>query len=62
MRVGRSETFVNAAIALGVCLSYYILSSAAAWVKSPALRPDLLVWLPNVIVLAIAVKLLKKAD
>lgn len=62
MRVGRSETFVNAAIALGVCLSYYILSSAAAWVKSPALRPDLLVWLPNLIVLSLAVHFIRKTN
>jgi lipopolysaccharide export system permease protein len=62
MRVGRSETFVNAAIALGVCLSYYVLSSAAAWVKSPALRPDLLVWLPNLIVLSLAVHFIRKIN
>lgn len=62
MRVGRSETLVNAAIALGICLTYYILSSAANWVKSPALRPDLLVWIPNLIVLAIAVRLLRRHD
>ena len=36
VRVGRSETFVNAAIALAVALTYYILSSAAASVKNPA--------------------------
>ena len=58
MRVGRSETFVNAAIALGISLSYYILSSAAAWVKQPALRPDILVWIPNLIVIGIAVRLI----
>ena len=62
MRVGRSETFVNGAIALGICLSYYILSSAAGWVKSPALRPDLLVWLPNLIVLAIAIPLIRRNE
>jgi lipopolysaccharide export system permease protein len=62
MRVGRSETFVNAAIALGISLSYYILSSAAAWVKSPALRPDILVWIPNLIVLVIAIRLIKRIE
>lgn len=62
MRVGRSETFINAAIALGICLSYYVLSSAAVWVKSPALRPDILVWVPNIIVLAIAVHLIRKTN
>ena len=62
VRVGRSETFVNAAIALAVALSYYILSSAAAWVKNPALRPDLLIWLPNAVVLGVALTLLRRAS
>ena len=62
VRVGRSETFVNAAVALAVALSYYVLSSAAAWVKNPAYRPDLLVWLPNLIVVIVAVSLLRRAS
>lgn len=62
VRVGRAETFVNAAIALVVALSYYILSSAAAWVKNPAFRPDLLIWLPNLIVISAAVLLLRRAS
>ncbi len=62
VRVGRSETFVNAAVALAVALSYYLLSSAAAWVKNPVYRPDLLVWLPNLIVIIVAVALLRRAS
>ena len=62
VRVGRSETFVNAAVALVVALSYYVLSSAAAWVKNPVYRPDLLVWLPNLIVIIVAVALLRRAS
>jgi lipopolysaccharide export system permease protein len=62
VRVGRSETFVNAAVALVVALSYYVLSSAAAWVKNPVYRPDLLVWLPNLIVVIVAVVLLRRAS
>lgn len=62
VRVGRSETFVNAAIALAVALSYYVLSSAAGWVKNPVFRPDLLVWLPNIIVVTLAVALLRRAS
>jgi lipopolysaccharide export system permease protein len=62
VRVGRSETFVNAAIALIVALSYYVLSSAAGWVKNPAFRPDLLVWLPNILVVTVAVVLLRRAS
>ena len=62
VRVGRAETFVNASIALGVALSYYMLTSAAAYVKNPAWHPDLLVWIPNVVVVAIALVLLRRAS
>jgi lipopolysaccharide export system permease protein len=62
VRVGRSETFVNAAVALAVALSYYILSSAAAWVTNPALRPDLLIWIPNLVVVGVALVLLRRAS
>jgi len=62
VRVGRSETFVNAAIALGVALTYYLLTSMAAYVKDPDLRPDLLIWLPNVVVISLAWTLLRRAS
>ncbi len=61
VRVGRSETFVNAAIALAVALTYYLLTSMAAYVKDPDLRPDLLIWLPNVVVVGLAWTLLRRA-
>ncbi len=61
VRVGRSETFVNAAIALGIALTYYLLTSMAAYVKDPDLRPDLLIWLPNVVVVGLAWTLLRRA-
>jgi lipopolysaccharide export system permease protein len=62
VRVGRSETFVNAAVALGVALSYYLLTSMAAFVKDPGLRPDLLIWLPNLVVLVLSWFLLRRAS
>ena len=62
VRVGRSETFVNATIALGIALSYYLLTSMAAYVKDPDLRPDLLIWLPNVVVVVLAWTLLRRAS
>jgi lipopolysaccharide export LptBFGC system permease protein LptF len=34
----------------------------AAYVKNPSFRPDLLIWLPNVIVVAAAVGLLRRAS
>ena len=62
VRVGRSETFVNATVALGVALTYYLLTSLAAYVKDPDLRPDLLIWLPNVVVVGLAWFLLRRAS
>jgi lipopolysaccharide export system permease protein len=62
VRVGRSETFVNASVALGVALTYYLLTSMAAYVKDPALRPDVLIWLPNLVVLGLAWFLLRRAS
>jgi len=62
VRVGRSETFVNAAVALGVALSYYLLTSMAAYVKDPDLRPDLLIWVPNLLVVGLAWFLLRRVS
>lgn len=52
VRVGRAETFVNAALALGVALSYYMLSSMVAYVQDPSWYPEALAWAPNLLVLA----------
>ena len=60
VRVGRSETFVNAVVALMVALSYFLLTEMAKSEKNP--RPDLLVWLPNLIVIYGAVLLLRRAS
>ena len=62
VRVGRSETFVNAVVALIVALSYFLLTEMAKSVKDPSYRPDLLVWLPNLIVIGGAVLLLRRAS
>lgn len=62
VRVGRSETFVNAVVALIVALSYFLLTEMAKSVKDPSFRPDLLVWLPNLIVIGGAVLLLRRAS
>lgn len=59
--VGRSETNVNAGLALGVALSYYLMTSMASWVKVPALHPELLVLLPNFVVMGFALWLMRRA-
>lgn len=60
--VGRAETNVNAAMALGVALGYYLLTSMASWVKAPSLHPEALVMLPNLIVIAVACWLMARAS
>jgi len=46
VKVGRKETFVNATVGLGVALTYYLLTSAAGWVRDPDLLPEAVVCLP----------------
>ena len=62
VRVGRKETFVNAVVALGVALGFYVLSAMTAWAKSPAVHPEWLIWLPNALVLATALALFRRAS
>lgn len=62
VRVGRRETFVNAAVALGVALSFYVLSAMTAWAKAPEVYPEFLIWIPNLVVLIAAVLLLRRAS
>ncbi len=62
IRVSRSETFVNFGVALALALSYYLLTVVVSWIQNPALRPDLLVWLPNLLIQAVAIKLFLKAE
>lgn len=52
--VSRSEANVNAAMALGVALGYYLMTSMATWVKLPSWHPEALVIVPNLAVIALA--------
>lgn len=62
VRVGRQETFVNAALALGIALGFYVLSAMTAWAKSPSVHPEWLIWLPNAAVLVAALALFRRAS
>ncbi len=59
--VGRSETNVNAGLALGVALTYYLMTSMATWVKVPSMHPEALVMMPNVAVIGVACWLMRRA-
>ncbi|MDR0535522.1 MAG: LptF/LptG family permease [Puniceicoccales bacterium] len=62
IKTGRSETLVNVALALALALTFYMLNVAVSWIKNPALRPDILIWLPNFLFQAIGGMLLWRAS
>ena len=50
IKASRSETFANVAIALALAMSYYLMTVVISWLeKYPTLRPDVLIWVPNII-------------
>lgn len=63
IQVGRKETYANMGIALAVALIYYFLIVALSWLEEvPALRPDLLIWLPNILFQSIGFWLIHRAN
>ena len=56
IRVSRRETSANLGLALALVLSYYLLTVMVKWLdRHPEYRPDLLLWLPNLLFLALGV-------
>lgn len=63
MRVGRTETYANFALALVIAMAYYLALILIDWAeRSPELRPELLVWLPNLVTQAIGFWMLHRAQ
>ncbi|MFT4901052.1 MAG: lipopolysaccharide export system permease protein [Lentimonas sp.] len=63
IQVGRKETYANLGIALVIAMSYYFLMIIVSWMESnPALRADLLIWLPNIIFQSAGFWLMHKAN
>ena len=63
IQVGRKETYANLAIALVIAMTYYFLIIVVSWLEGkPALRPDVLIWLPNLIFQAIGFYLIQRAN
>jgi lipopolysaccharide export system permease protein len=55
VRVSRRETSANLGIAVALALGYYFLTVVVNWLdRLPALRPDLLLWLPHVVLVLLA--------
>lgn len=63
LRVGRSETYANFVLALIVAMTYYLAFIFIGWAeRSPHLRPDLLIWLPNLAAQLLGFTLLQRAN
>ena len=63
IKVSRRETSANLGLALLLVLGYYLITVIVKWLdQRPEYRPDLLFWLPNVIFLALAVRLFRRMD
>lgn len=63
IKASRTETFANLGIALALALSYYLLIVVITWLENfPYLRPDILIWLPNLLFIALGTFLLVRSS
>ncbi len=63
IKVSRKETSANLGLGLLLALGYYFASIVVGWVDNyPALRPDLIVWLPNIVFQGLGLWLFYKVD
>lgn len=63
IRLSRAETLSNVVLALAIALSYYFFVIAFGWFERlPHWRPDLLVWIPNIILQAIGLTFFIRAS
>jgi lipopolysaccharide export system permease protein len=63
IKVSRRETSANLGLALVLVLSFYLLTVVVKSLdRRPELRPDLLIWLPNLLFLALGIWLFTRID
>lgn len=63
IKVSRRETSANFGVALLLTLGYYLLTVAVkALDRHPEYRPDLLLWVPNLIIIALGLWLFARID
>lgn len=63
IKASRTETFANLGIALALALSYYLLTVIINWLENyPHLRPDILIWLPNLLFIALGTYLMIRSS
>ncbi|HVU32660.1 MAG TPA: LptF/LptG family permease [Opitutaceae bacterium] len=61
IKVSRRETSANLGVAVFLVLGYYFLETMVKWLdQHPEYRPDLLLWVPNLIFLAFGLWLLRR--
>ena len=61
IRTGRKETYANAMLALALGLVYYFIVSMIASLEIPFhFHPELLVWVPNVVMVCIGLLLMRR--
>jgi lipopolysaccharide export system permease protein len=63
IKVSRRETSANFAVAVALTLTYYVMTLAVKVLdRYPEVRPDLLLWIPNVVLLTLGLWLLTRID
>ena len=63
IKVTRKETSANLGLALALAMGYYFATIVAGWFDNkPHLRPDLLMWVPNLAFQALGIWMFRKVD
>ena len=63
VKVSRKETSANLGVALALVMGYYFLTVIVSWLEAkPELRPDLLMWLPAILFLALGARMFSRID
>ncbi len=63
IKISRRETSANLGLALALVLGYYMLTVMVKWLdQHPEYRPDLLLWVPNLLFLALGVRLFTRLE
>lgn len=63
IKVSRKESYANLGLALALALGYYFLIIAVNWLENrPDLRPDLIVWTPNLFFCVLGIYLIHRAN
>jgi lipopolysaccharide export system permease protein len=63
IKVSRKETSANLGLALAMAMGYYFLTVAIGWLdRRPDMRPDLLMWLPNLIFVGLGLWMFWRVD